>query len=99
MTRILRRVEAHHVCLSDPLHDRYGQHLSKEEVESLIAPEPESIHLVNEWLAAHGLYEDSLSRSPANDWVFIKVPVSLAEEMLKTVCAFILYAYKRVRRV
>ncbi|KAH9899475.1 tripeptidyl peptidase A [Cubamyces lactineus] len=77
-------LERHLYEVSDPLHDRYGQHLSKEEVESLIAPEPESIHLVNEWLAAHGLYEDSLSRSPANDWVFIKVPVSLAEEMLKT---------------
>ncbi len=41
---------------------------------------------MNEWLASHGLYEDSLSRSPAKDWVFVKVPVTLAEEMLKTVC-------------
>lgn len=73
-------------AFSDPFHDRYGQHLSKEEVESLVAPEPESVHLVNEWLASHGLYEDSLSRSPAKDWVLVKVPVSLAEDMLKTVC-------------
>lgn len=41
---------------------------------------------MNEWLASHGLYEDSLSRSPAKDWVLVKVPVTLAEAMLKTVC-------------
>lgn len=54
-------------------------------MEALVAPHDESVHLVNEWLASHGLYEDSLSRSPARDWVHIKVPVSLAEDMLKTV--------------
>ncbi|EIW61376.1 tripeptidyl peptidase A [Trametes versicolor FP-101664 SS1] len=77
-------LERHLYEVSDPFHDRYGQHLSKEEVESLVTPEPESVHLVNEWLASHGLYEDSLSRSPAKDWVLVKVPVTLAEAMLKT---------------
>ncbi|KAI8982751.1 tripeptidyl peptidase A [Trametes punicea] len=77
-------LERHLYEVSDPFGERYGQHLSKEEVESLIAPEPESIHLVNEWLASHGIYEDDLSRSPAKDWVIVNVPVSLAEEMLKT---------------
>ncbi|KAI0355318.1 tripeptidyl peptidase A [Trametes cingulata] len=77
-------LEKHLYEVSDPFHDRYGQHLSKEEVESLVAPEAESIHLVNEWLASHGIYEDNLSRSPAKDWVLVKVPVNLAEEMLKT---------------
>ena len=71
---------------SDPFHERYGQHLTKEEVEALVAPEADSVHLVNEWLASHGIYEDDLTRSPAKDWVHIRVPVSLAEEMLKTVC-------------
>ncbi|TFK79833.1 tripeptidyl peptidase A [Polyporus arcularius HHB13444] len=77
-------LEKHLYEVSDPFHDRYGQHLSKEEVESLVAPEDESIHLVNEWLASHGIYEDNLSRSPARDWVLVKVPISQAEEMLKT---------------
>ena len=56
-------------------------------MESLVAPGVDSVHLVNEWLASHGLLEDSLSRSPGQDWVMVKVPVSLAEEMLKTVRA------------
>ncbi|EJF62249.1 tripeptidyl peptidase A [Dichomitus squalens] len=77
-------LEKHLYEVSDPFHERYGQHLTKEEVEALVAPEAESIHLVNEWLASHGIYEDDLARSPAKDWVHIKVPVSLAEEMLKT---------------
>ncbi|KAI0758073.1 tripeptidyl peptidase A [Fomes fomentarius] len=77
-------LERHLYEVSDPFHERYGEHLAKEEVEALVAPHDESVHLVNEWLASHGLYEDSVSRSPARDWVIVKVPVSLAEEMLKT---------------
>jgi tripeptidyl-peptidase-1 len=71
--------------VSDPDHERYGQHLSKSEVEALVAPHPESLDLVNEWLSTFGLNEDSLVRSPASDWVTLKVPVSLAEKMLDTV--------------
>ena len=71
--------------VSDIDHERYGQHLSKAEVEALVAPHPESIELVNEWLGTFGVDEDSLVRSPAGDWVTLKVPVSLAEKMLDTV--------------
>ena len=71
--------------VSDPAHERYGQHLSKSEVEALVAPHPESLNLVNEWLGTFGIHEDSLVRSPARDWVTLKVPVSLAETMLNTV--------------
>jgi tripeptidyl-peptidase I len=71
--------------VSDPAQERYGQHLSKSEVEALVAPHPESLNLVNEWLSSFGLDEDSLVRSPARDWVTLKVPVILAEKMLDTV--------------
>ncbi|THH33479.1 hypothetical protein EUX98_g707 [Antrodiella citrinella] len=77
-------LERHLYEVSDPFHERYGQHLSQAEVEALVTPHPESIHTVNEWLASHGLYEDDLARSPAKDWVRVKVPVSLAEEMMDT---------------
>lgn len=70
--------------VSDPFHDRYGQHLSKEEVESLVAPHPKTLEAVDEWLASHGIAKSSCSRSPAKDWVMVKVPVSLAEKMLDT---------------
>lgn len=62
--------------------------MSKEEVEAIVAPHSESLDLVNEWLASHGLTDDQLVRSPAKDWAYIKVPISKAEEMLDTVSAF-----------
>ena len=43
--------------------------LSKSEVEALVAPLPESINLMNEWLRTFGVTEDSLVRSAARDWV------------------------------
>jgi len=41
--------------VSDPDHERYGAHLSKEEVEALVAPHQESVDLVDEWLQSHGI--------------------------------------------
>jgi len=78
-------LEQHLYEVSDPYHERYGAHLSKVEVEELVAPHPESLALVDEWLASHGIQESVLVRSPAKDWVIINVPVNLAEKMLDTV--------------
>ncbi|KIK36992.1 hypothetical protein CY34DRAFT_15997 [Suillus luteus UH-Slu-Lm8-n1] len=70
-------LEQHLWKLSDPSHPHYGVHLSKEETDALMAPHPETLDIVNEWLASHGLAEESLIRSSANDWVTIRVPVGL----------------------
>lgn len=78
-------LEQHLYEVSDPEHARYGAHLSKAEVEELVAPHQDSINAIDEWLATYGLDDTSLVRSPAKDWVTIKVPVSLAEKMLDTV--------------
>ncbi|KIK03131.1 hypothetical protein K443DRAFT_5566 [Laccaria amethystina LaAM-08-1] len=75
-------LERHLYEVSSPDHERYGQHLSKEEVEALVAPHQESIDSVNEWLFSHGFKESDLVKSPAKDWVTVKVPVSLAEKIL-----------------
>ncbi|KAJ7734037.1 tripeptidyl peptidase A [Mycena maculata] len=77
-------LEDHLYQISDPSHERYGQHLSNEQIEELVAPCPESVDAVNEWLASHGIEGDDVGRSPAGDWLTIKIPVSLAEEMLDT---------------
>ena len=78
-------LEQHLYEVSDPEHLRYGRHLSKQEVEALVAPHPESIDAVDAWLVSHGLNADDFIRSPARDWVKVYVPVALAEEMLDTV--------------
>ncbi|OAX43341.1 subtilisin-like protein [Rhizopogon vinicolor AM-OR11-026] len=77
-------LEQHLWEVSDPSHTRYGAHLSKEETDALMAPHPETLDIVSEWLASHGLAEEDLIRSSANDWVTIHVPVGLAEDMLNT---------------
>ncbi|KAI0728903.1 peptidase S8/S53 domain-containing protein [Fomitopsis betulina] len=76
-------LEEHLYAVSDPASARYGEHLSKKEVEALVAPHPTSIQLVEEWLASHGL-SGGLSWSPSKDWAIIKTTVALAEEMLDT---------------
>ncbi|KAJ3970810.1 peptidase S8/S53 domain-containing protein [Lentinula raphanica] len=77
-------LEKHLYEVSDPSHYRYGQHLSKEEVEAIVAPHPESLELVTEWLASHGIGEQDITRSSAQDWMTITVPVRVAEKMLDT---------------
>jgi hypothetical protein len=53
-------------------HHNYGQHLSKEEVEALVAPHPDALDAVDEWLEAHGIdLDQDVSRSPARDWVTV----------------------------
>src|SRR6266550_1828850 len=81
-------LERHLYEVSDPTHARYGQHLSKEEVEDLVAPYPHSLNAVNDWLSTYGLGEDHIDRSPAKDWITITIPLSLVEEMLDTVSPF-----------
>jgi tripeptidyl-peptidase I len=84
-------LEKHLYEVSDPNHERYGAHLSKEEVETLVAPHQQSVDLVDEWLQSYGLGENDFVRSPAKDWVTLKVPVSLVERMLDTVCLNVHY--------
>ncbi|KZP13756.1 subtilisin-like protein [Athelia psychrophila] len=70
--------------VSDPAHAKYGQHLSLEEVNALVAPHPDTLDAVNAWLAHHGVDTSACQRTGANDWVTIRVTVAQAERMLGT---------------
>ncbi|CAL1715197.1 unnamed protein product [Somion occarium] len=63
---------------------RYGQHLSKEEVEALVAPHPHTVDVVDSWLSAHGLEPSSAQRENAGSWISITVSVEQASRMLNT---------------
>lgn len=78
-------LERHLLQSSDPDHKLYGAHLSKEEVDALVAPHPSSLKAVNEWLTSHGLKGTDWEHSSAKDWINVVVPVGLAEKMLETV--------------
>ncbi|KAK0336233.1 hypothetical protein LTR91_005266 [Friedmanniomyces endolithicus] len=75
-------LEQHVIEVSDPGHARYGQHLSAEEVNALVAPAADTLHLVTKWLREHGITEPQLS--PAKDWIHVAIPVAKAEELLNT---------------
>jgi hypothetical protein len=72
--------------ISDPRHERYGQHLMKEQVDELVRPDPRSVEAVDAWLVELGIPEGGrIQRSRAGDWVTILVPIAQAEQMLHTV--------------
>src|SRR6201996_247949 len=71
--------------ISDPNHARYGQHLSKHEVDALVSPSYESLMKVDKWLMSYGIDIDAVNRSSSQDAVILKIPVYQVEEMLQTV--------------
>ncbi|KAI9443995.1 tripeptidyl peptidase A [Lactarius indigo] len=77
-------LEQHLTEISDPFHERYGEQLSKEDVEALVMPHPSSVDAVHEWLEGHGIQKEACHRSPAGDWVTVRLPVAQAEKMLGT---------------
>jgi len=62
---------------------RYGDHLSKEEVDELIAPSSTTVESLEAWLAYHDIDPvSSLSRTDAGEWVTVTVPIGKVEDML-----------------
>lgn len=78
-------LERHLYEVSDPQHPRYGEHLSKDEVEALVAPHPESLELVYDWLASYGFASNDFRHSAAKDWIILDITVAQAEDLLDTV--------------
>lgn len=75
-------IERHLLEVSNPHHERYGQHLSAQEVHDLVAPADETVDAVRDWLLEHDISDIGLS--PAKDWIHIVVPIGKAEELLRT---------------
>jgi tripeptidyl-peptidase-1 len=70
--------------VSDPDHVRYGQHLSADEVDELVAPSSDTFDLVHEWLREAGVNTDDLGYSSAKDWVIVHLPIEKVESLLDT---------------
>jgi len=66
--------------VSDPKHPSYGEYLSNEEVHKLVAPIPEAVSNVTEYLQIHGFLPKYLT--PNADFISVTVPVHAAEIML-----------------
>lgn len=79
-----RELERHLSEVSDPSHLRYGQHLTAGEVNELITPSKNTLSLVEEWLYGHSITAEKIHYSPAFDWITLRVPISIAEDLLQT---------------
>lgn len=72
------------MVVSDPEHERYGQHLTGEEVDELVAPSTETHNLVHEWLQENGIDVSNLGYSSAKDWIIVHLPIEKVESLLDT---------------
>lgn len=68
--------------ISDPLHPSYGRHLSKREVEELIAPDQSTHTIIQDWLVSHDISLTSANYSPARDWLSLPAPIAITEKLL-----------------
>jgi tripeptidyl-peptidase I len=64
------------------MSDRYGQHLSKEDIETLVAPHPDTVNLVDAWLAAHDVPASDIQRLNGGAWLSVPITVGQASRML-----------------
>lgn len=66
--------------VSDPSDvENYGKHLSMEEVTDLVAPSPQGVKVVVDWLHAHGVQNLEMTRKGA--FITIATTVNVAEEL------------------
>ena len=76
--------EAKPSTVSDPSHDRYGQHLSEHDVAKLVQPSEDALTAVHEWLEDHAVETTQLKYTAAKDWIITSLPISKIEKMLDT---------------
>jgi len=72
-------------AVSDPTNPRYGQHLSLDEVNALVAPTDQHVSQVLHWLRSAGIDTSAgLSRTPNSDMLRVRCTVEQAEALLHT---------------
>ncbi|KAI0788230.1 subtilisin-like protein [Fomes fomentarius] len=76
-------VEGLHAALldvSDPDSPNYGKYLSKSEVEAFVAPTPESVKVITDWLSKTNIKPKVVS--PSGDMLRVDVSVQAANALL-----------------
>ncbi|KAJ7866434.1 family S53 protease, partial [Mycena olivaceomarginata] len=68
--------------VSTPGSPRYGQYLSKEEVEKFVAPPADTATQVGAWLASNNI--TSLPLTSAGEWISVNLTVDQANQLLST---------------
>jgi len=71
--------------VSNPKSPRYGEYLTGEEVDALVASDPEHVRKVEEWLVENGVERNNIER-PLSDFVTARTDAATAERLLQ--CPF-----------
>lgn len=77
--------------VSDPTSPQYGHHLSMEQVHDMVAPAPEHIQTVYQFLKHYQPDLKQYQTSPNGDFINVIMTVSTAERLLNT--HYYLYEY------
>ena len=66
-----------------PLHFRYRAFLSKEQLDELVSPSPDTVELVCAWLTHNGIRSSSISRTHGGAWLTVTdVRIPQASQLL-----------------
>ncbi|KAJ5372515.1 Peptidase S8/S53 subtilisin/kexin/sedolisin [Penicillium concentricum] len=68
--------------LSTPGHASYGQHMKRDEVKKFLSPSPAVSDRIIAWLRSENVPTSSIDLD--GHWISFTVPISQAEQMLKT---------------
>ena len=74
--------EQHVIAISTPRHPKYGQHMSREELRTMLRPSTDATEAIVGWLNAEGVPADDIQ--DAGDWINFWVPTMEAERILDT---------------
>jgi len=89
-------LEAALMKASTPGGEGYGEHLTKEQVESFVKPSAESNEAIASWFKANGINPSDTLASPSGDRFTITLPVSQANKLLGT--TFTQYTHTPTKR-
>jgi tripeptidyl-peptidase-1 len=70
--------------LSDPMSDKYGQHMTAKEVGDFFRPATESIESVRDWLHSSGINTERHQVSPGRGWLKFDATIEELELLLAT---------------
>ncbi|TCD71643.1 hypothetical protein EIP91_007390 [Steccherinum ochraceum] len=68
--------------VSEPTSANYGQHLTQAEIDKFVAPKPETVTAVDQWLAENDISATKLTTS--GNWISFELPVSKANDLFDT---------------
>lgn len=69
-------------AVSNPDGAQYGEHLTLDEVNALVAPRDEDVQAILEWLFSNGVEPSSIRASSSSDFIHVTTNVSHAETIL-----------------